>query len=154
MKRIFSALTLIGALAFTAVLGNASHPVKAQDEMMMTHVCDSTLITLLYIAEYDYDFRSMELDAASFEKGQYAPLFEAMMADMMGDDEMMDSTDGEMMEGDMTEGEMMETDMVMLAPAVITGEDEACTALRAELDTFFYHALTEDMMGMEMESEG
>jgi len=155
MNRVLSALALSVVFVFTLAFGAAaSRPAQAQDEMM-THVCDSSLITLLYIAEADYGFHAMEMDLASFEKGQYAPLFEAMMAEMMDEGEMMeeDMTEGEMMEEDMTEGEMME-DMVMLAPAVVEGEDEACTALRAELDTFFYDALTKDMMGMEMESEG
>ena len=116
---------------------------------MMSHTCDSTLITLLYIAEYDYGFESMTMDLATFDKGQYAPLFDAMM--MMDDEEMMD--DEPMME--MTEEAMMEEpmmdDMMMLPVLTVEGEDPACTALRAELDAFFYKALNEEMM---MEDDG
>jgi hypothetical protein len=112
---------------------------------MMTHTCDSTLIALLYVAEYDYGFHSM-MDTATFEKGQYAPLFDAMMS-MMEEGDMM-ATEEPMMEGDMmaTAEPMMEGDMMMLMPGTIADEDPACTALRAELDAFLLKALTDGMM--------
>lgn len=143
MNRVLSSVVLTAVFVFTLAFGVSARSAQAQDEMM-THVCDSTLIALLYIAEHDYGFTSMEMDLASFEKGQYAPLFDAMMSMMeedMGEEEMMEEGEMEMME-----------DMVMLTPAVIEGEDPACTALRAEVDAFLYTALTEGMM--EMESEG
>ena len=112
-------------------------PVTAQDEMM-THTCDSTTILLLYIAEHDYGFHSM-MDVSTFEKGQYAPLFDAMMA--MMEEEMME-TEEAMME----EGEMMEGDMMLLAPAVIADEDPACTELRAEVEGYLYTTLSAEMM--------
>jgi hypothetical protein len=116
---------------------------RAQDDMML-HVCDSTLITLLYIAEHDYGFQSMEMDLSTFDKGQYAPLFDAMMA-MMEGEEM--ATEEAMMEDEM----MMEPmeGMTMLTPGTIEGEDEACTALRAELDAYLYQVLSAEMMEME-----
>src|SRR5690606_37562351 len=131
-------------------------PAFAQDDMMEEHVCDSTTILLLYIAEHDYGFHSM-MDVASFDKGQYAPLFEEMMA-MMDDGEMMDDADmeatEEMMDESMDEEEMMDDEMMStLELPVIAGEDEACTALRAELDTFFYDALFGMMMD-DMDSDG
>lgn len=152
MKRILlsvAALTLI----LTFALAAAPHHVEAQeDEEMMLHVCDSTLITLLFIAEYDYGFHSM-MDVATYDKGQYQPLFDIMM-EMMMEDEMMEEEDMDMEgEEEMMEGEdMMMEGMTMLVPGVVADEDPACTALREELDAFFYdemiYALT--MMDEEM----
>lgn len=151
MKRIFlslsAALVTVTALAFAFL----AQPAVAQDDMMDAHVCDSTTILLLYIAEHDYGYVPM-MDVSTFEKGQYAPLFEEMMA-MMGDEEMMDEEMGEeeMMDGEMGDEEMMD-DMVTLELPVIADEDPACTDLRASLDAFFYDAL----FGMmdDMDSDG
>ncbi len=149
MNRVKSSVVLTALFVFTLAFGTSLRPSQAQDEMM-THVCDSTLIALLYIAEYDYGFTSMEMDLASFEKGQYAPLFDAMM--MMEEDMSEDMMEEDMGEDMMEEGEMeMMEDMVMLTPAVIEGEDPSCTALRAELDAFLYTELTKSMMEMGME---
>jgi hypothetical protein len=147
----FFTLTLAILLA-TAIGFSASRPAPAEaQEEMMTYTCDSTLILLLYIAESDYGFHSM-MDVSGFEKGQYAPWFEAMMA--MMDEEMMEEDDMAM---DMTEEAMMDDtmmdDMMMLMPATIEGEDEACTALRAEIEAYLYTTISEEMMMME-ESEG
>jgi hypothetical protein len=142
MKRLISVLAVI-LLAAAFVL-----PLQAQDEMT-PHVCDSTLIALLYVAEYHYGFHSMEMDLSTFEKGQYAPLFDSMMS-MMDEDEMM-ATEEAMMEDDMmaTEEAMMDGEMVTLTPGNIEGEDEACTALRIELDAFLPDALKADMLMSE-----
>jgi hypothetical protein len=133
MRTRFFAVALVVVMAAALVVGGVA---QAQDEMM-THTCDSTLILLLYIAEHDYGFHSM-MDVLTFEKGQYAPLFDAMMAEM----------EGEMMEGDMmaTEEAMMEGDMMMLSPGNVEGEDTACTDLRAEIEAFLYKTLLADMM--------
>ena len=157
MKRIFlslsAALVTVTAFAFAFL----AQPAVAQDDMMDAHVCDSTTILLLYIAEHDYGYVPM-MDVSTFEKGQYAPLFEEMMA-MMGEEEMMD--DEEMMDEEMGDEEMMDDemgdeemmgDMVTLELPVIADEDPACTDLRASLDSFFYDAL----FGMmdDMDSDG
>ncbi|PJF21973.1 MAG: hypothetical protein CUN56_08350 [Phototrophicales bacterium] len=159
MKRILLSITAL-ALILTFALTATSHQIEAQDDDdMMLHVCDSTLITLLFIAEYDYGFHSM-LDISTFDKGQYQPLFDAMMMmddDMMGDD-MED--DAEMMDEDMDEDmgdDMMMEGMTMLTPGHIADEDPACTELRNELDAFFYEELSHAMMMMDdemMEDEG
>lgn len=141
-----AAVVLVGA----ALLFSVRAPRAAAQDTMM-HTCDSTLITLLLIAEHDYGFHPMSVDAATLDKGQFAPLFDAMMADMA----MM--TPEPMMEGDaimtpeaMTEGDMMTMEpmegMMMLAPGNIEGEDPLCTALRAELEAFFYAHYSMDMM--------
>ncbi len=144
MKK-FLGLTTVVAMAVLALVVAAApraQVARAQDDMML-HVCDSTLITLLYIAEHDYGFQSMEMDLSTFDKGQYAPLFDAMMA-MMEGEEM--ATEEAMMEEMMMEP--MEG-MTMLTPGNIEGEDESCTALRAELDAYLYQVLTAEMMEME-----
>jgi hypothetical protein len=142
------------AVALIAILGFATifQPrTQAQDDMMTTHVCDSTLILMLYIAEYDYGFESM-MDLSTFEKGQFKPLFEAMMT--MMDDDMMDDDmtgddmmDDDMMDDDMTGDDMMDDDMmVILLPGHIEGEDMACTALREEVEDFLTKAIKESTM--------
>jgi hypothetical protein len=153
MKRI-AIFTLILAAVFSLSFALAvPQTALAQDETMMeSHVCDSTLILLLYIAEYDYGFHSM-MDLSSFEKGQLSPLFDAMMMD----EEMMDMTEEAMMDEemmDMTEEAMMDEEMmdtVMLSMGHIEGEDPACTALREEISAFFYVTYTEMMMMEEGE---
>lgn len=133
---------------FVSGLVFAAHvpTTNAQGEVV---TCDSTLVTLLYIAEHDYGFHSM-LDVSSLDKGQYAPLFEAMMA-MMEDDMMEATEEADMMEDDMMEAtdeaDMMEGDMAMLTPGNVADENPFCTDLRAELDSFFYNTFTGDMMG-------
>lgn len=140
MKR-FSLFALVLVALFGLAFAFNAQQTAAQDEMML-HTCDSTLITLLLIAEYDYGFHSM-MDLASFDKGQYAPLFEAMMMmeeeEMMEEEPMMEATEA-MME------EPMMDDMMMLSVGNIEGEDPACTELRAELDAFFYAKFSEMMM--------
>jgi hypothetical protein len=135
---------MIGVLLFALALSLSATPVSAQDTM--THVCDSTLITLLYVAEHDYDFHSMSMDLATFDKGQYTPLFDAMMSEMSEGDTM--ATEEAMMDEMITEEAIMEDmgDMTMLAPGAVSGEDRACTALREELDTFFSQTLGHEMM--------
>lgn len=144
MKRVLLTAALAFALALSTFVSFSSQTAQAQDDMM-AHTCDSTLIALLYIAEHDYGFHAMSVDVSTFEKGQYAPFFEAMMA-MMGDD-MMATEEAMMAEDDMmgTEDSMM-GDMVMLTPGHIDGEDPACAMLRDELDAFLYAKLSEGMM--------
>lgn len=134
MKRVL--LIAAFALVLSAFVGFSSRTAQAQDDMM-THTCDSTLIALLYIAEHDYGFHAMSVDVSTFEKGQYAPLFDEMMA-MMGEEAMGDDM--------MATEEAMMGEMVMLTPGHVEGEDPACTALRDELDAFLYTTLSEGMM--------
>jgi hypothetical protein len=132
----------------------AAQPTRAQDnsgDNMGMITCDSTLVTLLFIAENDYGFHSM-LDVSTLEKGEYAPLFDEMMAQMdqgdMGGDNMGEgdmSGGDESMGGDMS-SDNMGGDMMMLSPGVVPGEDQFCTDLRAELEAFFYDYFTNSMM--------
>jgi hypothetical protein len=137
---------LIGGLAFSALT-----PVLAQDSMNQV-TCDSTLVTLLYIAEHDYGFHSM-LDVSKLDKGQYGPLFDQMMAMGEGGGMSAEATpEAGMMEntpeasmGSTPESGMMES-TTMLTPGTVAGEDQFCTDLRTELDTFFYNTFTSASM--------
>jgi hypothetical protein len=132
------------------VLGVGVFPALAQDTAMM-HVCDSTTILMLYIAEHDYGFHSM-MDVSTFDKGQYAPLFDAMMASMEEGDMMTEEPMGDDMMA--TEEPMMgDTSMegTMLMPLTVPDEDPECTALRAEVEAYLYSSLS---MGMMEDSMG
>ncbi len=162
MKRFALLSVVLVAFVVGSVVGLATSrqtaTVQAQDDgEMMTHVCDSSTILLLFIAEYDYGYHSEDMDLASFEKGQFGFLFDSMMGmmedmddmedDMMMDDEAMAEVEGMMM--DMM-GEM--DDMTMLAG--FEGEDEACTALRADLEHFLTVSIYADLtMGDMMEDD-
>lgn len=161
MVKIFRTLLLAAALFALPIFFSAQFAAQAQDDSMMDEVvCDSTVITLLFLAENDYGFTSENLDLSVYAKGQYSGIFDAMMAmmdgemmdDEMADDEMMDDmADDEMMDDEMADDEMMD-DMVTLTPGHIEGEAEPCNALREELDVFFQDVLLGgDMM---MESDG
>lgn len=148
--RRFAPLSLVVALVavFVASFGFVqTNTVVAQDEDPI--VCDWTLITLLYIAEHDYGYFPMT-DVSNFDFGQYAPLFEAMMAEMEAE---MEPTE-ESAEMEPTEEPAMEpTEEPMgtfLEHGDIEGEPQACEDLRHELDAWF---LDHFMMGMEMGEE-
>ncbi len=143
MRKWLSRMSVLCTVLLFAFAPAFTHATNAQDSM--THTCDSTLITLLFIAENDFGYHSMTMDTSTFEKGEYAPLFEAMMANMdssMGDTTMAPTE--EMMGSDMTteDSSMMGGDMMTLQPGVVADEDPACTALRADLETFFYDHYT------------
>lgn len=150
MRNRVIALCLVIMFAASFALGIASpvRPAVAQDSGMV--VCDSTLVLLLYVAEHDYGFQSM-YDVSTLEKGQYAPLFESLMAMSEGmestEEAMMESTP-EMMteEAMMTEEPMGDEMMSTLVPGNITGEPELCGQLRGEVESFLYAKLNEGMM--------
>ncbi len=131
-SRILVSVGLI-ALVFAFVsLAPAIRPTQAQGDKAT--VCDSTLITLTYLAEHDYGFHA-STDLSKFEKGQFKPWFDAMMAmtgeNMQGTaDAMMAATPAAMMQGTQ-DASMMMTE---LKPGNVSGEDPACTALRAEVE--------------------
>jgi len=140
------------ALVVLAIVVAGVLPLAAQDDMEGMIVCDSSTIMLFFLAEY-HGYVPME-DTSNIERGQYAPLFESMMAmmdeEMMGEEEeMMESTEEAMM----GEEEMMD-DMMMLAPPVIEGEPAECTALREASEAYLYDYFSSDMMMDEMGGEG
>lgn len=143
MRKLIS-ISLVLAVIFVLAL-----PASAQDAMEEKIVCDSTLITLLYIAEHDYGYEPM-MDVSVFEKGQFTPLFDAMMAMMDEGDMEEEMTEGEMMEeGEMAEDSMME-DTVMLAPGIVADEPAECTELRTSVEGFIYEHFSMAMMGESM----
>jgi len=136
VKRLMFALSLV---AVVAVASFAAAPRQAAADGMT--VCDSTLLTLVYIAEHDYGFKPMA-DLATFEKGQFKSLFDSMMGDKMmaTPDAMMAATPDAMMAG--TPDAMM----VVLKSGAVQGENPACTALRAEVEQYLFAKFESSMM--------
>ncbi len=145
MKKRLGLITLIALLLVSSFAVAPS--AGAQDDMV--HVCDSSTILLLFIAEYEFGYTSEDMDLATFEKGQFAPMFDMMMA-MMESGEMMEDEMMEMDEEAMAEMEAQMEGMMMsetMLPSAMEGEDEACTALRADVEAFVVsHYLMESMM--------
>ncbi len=137
LKRIVQVMLVVSLLVLVIV------PVTAQDDMGEMVVCDSTLVTLLFIAEYEYGYEPM-VDVSTLEKGQFAPWFDAMMAMMDMEEEAMSE---EMTEEPMDDM-MMSEDMVTLEPGVVAEENSFCTDLRADVEAFLYDAISADMMMM------
>lgn len=114
-------------------------------EMSEKVVCDSTTILLYYIAAHDYGFAPTAVPAERYDKGQFTPLFDAMMS---MEAESMDSDMGEM---PMMAEPMDDGMMTMLTMPVLEGEAPECTCLRMELESFFAEkfgiAHSDSMMG-------
>ncbi|MBX3083811.1 MAG: hypothetical protein KF716_19410 [Anaerolineae bacterium] len=147
MRKQLMTLAAAAILALTVLAIPSAQPIHAQGDQPI--VCDSTLITLLYVAEHDYGFHSM-MDVSKFDKGQFAPLFDAMMKGMMEStpEAMMDSTPEMMMEStpammESTPEAMMGTE---LRAGAVAGEPEACTQLRAEVEGYLSAKFSEGMM--------
>jgi hypothetical protein len=90
-------------------------PTLAQDTMEEKAVCDSSLATLILVAEYHYDYLShMMMDESmmammpNLDYGQYQPLIDEIMTMMM---EMME--EGSMMEETMTPEEIAAHDEML-----------------------------------------
>ena len=139
-NKILALAMLVTTLVAVLALSATTRPVQAQGDKPV--VCDSTLITLTYLAEHDYAYHS-SMDLAKFEKGQFKPLFDAMMTSMQGTPEaMMAATPDAMMAG--TQQAMMSG--VELKPGVVQGEDASCAGLRADVEAFLYKTLSSKMM--------
>jgi len=165
----FASIVILLALAVTLVLA----PVASAQDMSAPVVCDSTLVTLLLVAEHNYDYLTnmdMEGHMPNLDLGQYQPMIhqimarmtdmqnqmsndqammmateEAMMSDMMGmsDQDVMNQW-MQSMGMDSSSGDNMS--MTMLAPGDVAGEDPACTALRADVQHFLLVHVIGDMM--------
>ena len=137
-KRFTLVLAVVGAIL---VMSLGLTAVSAQDDSMIT--CDSTVITLLYVAEHDYGYVPMT-DVSNIDKGQFAPLFDAMMS-MSGEMEATEEPEMAMTE----EPEMAMTEeaamMTHLEPGVVAGENEVCTSLRAELEQYLFDSFQHEM---------
>lgn len=150
-KKRFTLVSLVIGVVLIMSLGLPA--VSAQDDAMI--ICDSTVITLLYIAEHDYGYVPMT-DVSNIDKGQFAPLFEAMMmSDEMEATEEPEMAMTEEPEMAMTEEPEMamteEAGMMMthLEPGAVADENEVCAALRVELEHFLFDQFEHDMMMSE-----
>lgn len=162
------AVLLVLLATLTAAAFSANTPAHAQDKKV---VCDADLVLNLYFAESYFSFsavtdaikkdamgKDMKLvDLAKIDKGQYEPLFAAMMKGMdkdmkaggaMMDAKMMESIVKMMMNDKMMSGGMDAMGTV-LKPVVVAGEPAECSALRTELNKFF-NILVEARMSMMM----
>lgn len=161
-------------LLVAAVLAFGLLPVaSAQDDM--TVVCDSTLVTLLLVAEHDYGYLSHmmgdEMAAPNIDYGQFSHLINDIVAQMqamgmsdeamataesmqmtldsmmgMSTDEILHSYDMAKMEDDMS-GDMM----TVLTPGNVAGENELCTTLRADVEKFIVAHIVAEMQSMSMD---
>ncbi len=143
-SRILVSLMVIVVVFAFVTLTPAIRPTQAQADK--TTVCDSTLITLTYLAEHDYGYHS-SMDLSKFEKGQFKPWFDAMMAmtgaNMQGTaDAMMAATPAAMMQGTQDASTMM----TELKPGSVSGEDPACSALRTEVEGYLAKTISQGMM--------
>ena len=139
MRKVASVL-LAAIFVFALVV-----PALAQGDTMSDKiVCDSTLMTLLLVAEGDYGYHDM--DTSVYDKGELQPAFDSMMSMMdesMGSDTMMgDEMTPEAMMGDEMGSDTMMDDSMMLPHGDVAGEPEECTALRTSVESFLYTALT------------
>jgi hypothetical protein len=150
-------LVLVAALVFAV-----SVPIYAQDDMSVA--CDSTLVTLLLVAERDYGYLSSKMDMGemtNIDLGQYDSLFSsimsAMMMDEMTSDDAMNARVEEMrmmgsaeMLADYAEMTGMANEsMTVLEPGVVSGENELCTTLRADVEQFILAHILADMEMMD-----
>ncbi|MCA0455859.1 MAG: hypothetical protein LCI00_17920 [Chloroflexi bacterium] len=155
------AVLTFGLLAF--------NPIRAQDTPL---VCDSTLVTLLLVAEHNYGYltnmQTMSGTSSNIEFGAYKPLFEnnMMMQESMSGDNMDMSTEEPMMGEMMTKSnadvikeylssmsmDVMVDPMSMLPTGALPNEDASCTSLRADVEHFLLVHTIEDMtMGDSMQ---
>lgn len=153
--------------------------IAAQDDMAKI-TCDSTLATLLLVAEHDYDYLShmmtdemmMDSPATHVDLGALTPVVDNIIMMMMSMDEDMsmgDMSEEEMMAHDemlasmmamspadqvaayMSSMNMETMDMMPLPPGNVAGEDPQCAAVRADVEAFLVaHILTEMSMMGDM----
>jgi hypothetical protein len=177
--RILKPITVISTFLFAVLLVTVftltptRQAAFAQDAAPVS--CDSTLVTLLLVAEHDYDYLSSKVDTdegvPNVDFGQFGPLVESIMTMMMEtmgemtEEEMMAMQEMESMLAPMMEmtsseiiasyemamGMEMMGDITQLAPGDIAGENQLCTALRADVERFLIaHIVAEqEMMMME-----
>lgn len=146
-NRVLSLSLVICFTLALMVVGTATKPVQAQSGASVT--CDSTLITLLYVAEANYGFHSA-MDLAKFEKGQFKSMFDSMMmapnAMMATESAMMAATPDAMMAATSAMMGTPDAMMAALKPGVVQGEDAACTSLRAEVEGYLMTKFSSMMM--------
>ena len=170
--------SLIVVVALFALLLVA--PVAQAQEMTETPVvCDSTLVTLLLVAEHDYDYLSdmMTMDSShmpNVDLGQFKPIIDSITSMMMAMPQMSDS-EIQMMATEeaqtmdlmgMSDVDLMKmwvehtnmtgdvSAMTMLTEGDVAGEDPACSALRKDVQHFLLVHIVSDMMHADTMSSG
>lgn len=167
MHRLFTIVTA-AVLAFAIFVPGSTKVAYAQDKPLS---CDSTLVTLLLVAEHNYDYlTNMEKNGSkipNIDYGDYKPLIENIMSMMMA---MQDNMTQEQMDAAAKEDKMMGDMMGMsnadvikeylksmnmdsmdamsqLPTGALASEDPACTALRSDVEHFLLvHTITDMMM--------
>ncbi len=137
--------------------------------------CNSTLVSLLMIAEHDYDYLSHMDTLPNIDFGQYDQLIhdsvarmQSMEADMSADEmataQAMQATVDEMMmmsttdmlnQYDMSMGmdDMSNSmEMTVLVPGDVAGEDPLCSSLRADVEHFLTAHVLADIASADMGS--
>ncbi len=106
--RLFSVVA-VAAFAFAIFAPGTARITRAQDKPL---TCDSTLVTLLLVAEHRYDYlTNMEKNtgaAPNIEFGEYKPLLENIMSMMMAMQQNMTQEEMDSMQSE----EMMMSDMM------------------------------------------
>lgn len=173
----------LGVFALISLLIGFIVPAAVAQDEMAKITCDSTLVTLLLVAEHDYDYLSakmmdeemMDHPALRIDKGALTPLVEeimAMMIAMMEEDpnmgmtpeqmaahdamlaEMMMKTPAEMVASYMMSMNMeMAEEMTELQPGNVAGEDPVCTEVRADVEKFIIAHLVTEMALKGMEDQ-
>lgn len=171
--RLFAVLS-VATLAFAIFAPANARITRAQDKPL---VCDSTLVTLLLVAEHDYDYLSgMEKRGSVMPKvefGEYKPLLDSiimMMIEMQQNmtqeqidaaaaedkmiGEMMGKSNADLIKEYLTsmkmEGGAMDA-MTALPTGALANEDPACTTLRSDVENFLLlHTIGGMMMGAAM----
>ncbi len=170
LRAAFAGLVALASVTFAPV-----HALVAQAQDSMAVACDSTLVTLLLVAEHDYGYlTNMKAMGESsgemmteIDYGQYTPLVNeilmrmaSMEGDMSGDemmegDDMMDMTPAQASISAFLTGIGMEApDFAMytdLPAGDVAGEDAVCTALRADVQQFLLDHIIADMQMSSME---
>ena len=171
--RLFAILS-VAALAFAIFAPGSARITRAQDKPL---TCDSTLVTLLLVAEHNYDYlTNMEKNggkAPNVAFGDYEPLLHnimmmmATMQENMTQEQMDAAAKGDKMMGDMmamSNGDIvkeylksMKMDdaamgaMTALPTGALANEDPACTTLRTDVEHFLLvHTIGDMMMGDAM----
>lgn len=173
MRTSYRLLALATTLAI-AIGSLIPAAVYAQDKPL---TCDSTLVTLLLVAEHNYDYlTNMERSTGNppnIEFGEYKPLLENIMSMMMAMQQNMTSEEmdamakeeemmGEMMgksNADLISEYLVGMNMDTMADAMnplptgaLADEDPACTTLRADVEHFLLvHTLADMTMGEDMQ---
>jgi hypothetical protein len=155
-QKRFLSLTIVLTLVFGLLIAPAAQ-AQMSTESAAPVVCDSTLVTLLLVAEHDYDYLSnMEMNRGTMpnvDMGIYKPIIDSIMSMMtshqsMSTDQMQMMATEEAQAKSMSDEDLMkmwvkETKMTgdvammtMLTQGDVPGEDPACSALRKDVQHF------------------